>query len=323
MQSKVRNVFYSQETLWLSGHLRSPMLLKIIRAIPNSSAKRYFSKIFDPNLIRKRVVIDFQQKLIQCKFKNDMGTYFVDINDHVGYQSFLNKEFDSNILKIASCLGLSSGDVLLDIGANTGLVSIPFAKYFGVEVIGVEASPSNSLILLKNVQANSVNFKLHSICAVGPELKREHAYIPFYSKNGNNGASSIYKDWNKSRVNQVSEEVKTAMLDDLLEPGEIKRIKMIKLDVEGAEEEVLKGFSKIVEIDAPLFFEFRIDLMSRDLDNDGSGFVFELRKNFVLFGLEFKGSEKASLIPFDNQVSMEMAIGLPIKHFEKYKEMFD
>jgi FkbM family methyltransferase len=241
----------------------------------------------------------------------------------VGYQSFLNKEFDSTILKVASCLELSLGDVFLDIGANTGLVSIPFAKYFGVEVIGVEASPSNSLILLKNVQANSVNFKLHSICAVGPELKREHAYIPFYSKNGNNGASSIYKDWNKSRVNQVSEEVKTAMLDDLLEPGEIKRIKMIKLDVEGAEEEVLKGFSKIVEIDAPLFFEFRIDLMSRDLDNDGSGFVFELRKNFVLFGLEFKGSEKASLIPFDNQVSMEMAIGLPIKHFEKYKEMFD
>jgi FkbM family methyltransferase len=260
--------------------------------------------------------------MIKCKFSADMGTYLIDVNDHIGYQSFITGEFDSTVLKVARRLDLSPSDVLLDIGANTGLVSIPFAKEFSASVIGIEASASNAWILKRNVQLNSVNFKLHNICAVGPELNKENKYISFYTKNGNSVASSIYKNWNKSRISQESESVLISTVDDLLDLSEINSIKLVKLDVEGAEEEVLKGFKSIRDIDGPILFEFRIDLMSRDLDNDGSGFVSLLKANFVLFGLDFSDAGQVNLIPFNVQQSTGMAIGLPLKNLEKFKKIF-
>ena len=322
MKSIIYSLVYSSPIFWLTGHIRNPLIFIILRSLPESPAKRYFSRIFDPNLIRKKISIEFKRKMITCKFSGDMGTYLIDLNDHIGYQSFITREFDSTVLKVARCLDLSSGDVLLDIGANTGLVSIPFAKEFSASVIGIEASVSNASILKRNVQLNNVNFKLHNICAVGPELQKENKYISFYPKNGNSGASSIYEDWNKSRISQSSEQVLISTLDDLLDFSEINSIKLIKLDVEGAEEEVLKGFNSIREIDAPILFEFRIDLMSRDLDNDGSGFVSILKANFVLFGLDFLDEGQVNLIPFDVQQSTGMAIGLPLKNLEKYKKIF-
>lgn len=53
---------------------------------------------------------------------------------------------------------LEPGDVVLDIGANAGLVSVPLAKlYPGVRVIAVEPDPTNFRYLLWNARANNVS----------------------------------------------------------------------------------------------------------------------------------------------------------------------
>ncbi len=300
------------------ARLRALQLLRIIKWLPHSVFKSLLINIFDPNIIRKNSNYIFKE--MTHTFETNNGAKFtVNVNDHLGYRFFMEDQFDESTLEIAEILGLCESDVLLDIGANIGVISIPIALKFGTEVIAVEASPSNCSILLKNIAHNKVKFRIHNNCVVSQELSRQNDYLKLYSKNGNFAANSIYEKWNRSKAPESKFEYsKSATLDSVLLDGDIARIKLIKIDVEGSELEVIKGFTKIFSINAPIVFEYRIDVMMRDLNDDGSRFVEELSKNYQLFNISRNLRNFLEISKFDPKKPAAAALGLPLASLDEY-----
>ncbi|RPI95496.1 MAG: FkbM family methyltransferase [Chloroflexi bacterium] len=129
-------------------------------------------------------------------------------------------------------LGVKNGDVIVDIGAHIGLVSIYLAKmYPKAKVYAYEPIPENYEYLLKNIELAGVkNVIPHNLAVtkdgrdvkIGGDLEK------------NNGASSMYL---RAEAAAQVFEVKSISAGDVLK--ETGRIKLLKIDAEFAEYEIL------------------------------------------------------------------------------------
>jgi FkbM family methyltransferase len=119
-------------------------------------------------------------------------------------------------------------DIVLDAGAHFGFFSIP-ASFKANLVIAVEPSPINFEILLNNIKLNNVN-------NIIPIKKALSNYV---------GKGYVLEKGVWSRVLSQSSgvEVDVTTIDTLLQEIGVKRVDVLKLDVEGSEVDCLKGFS--------------------------------------------------------------------------------
>lgn len=146
---------------------------------------------------------------------------------------------------------IKSDDVIMDIGANIGHVSlllsdlVPFGKMYLFE-----PHPETYAILKDNISLNTgVNVRLYN-CALA-DFEGEIGFTDF---KGN--ASAL----NRIELNKVSTlNVKCHRLDNIIENEGIKKVDIIKIDVEGFELQVLKGFSKYLKIYQPRIIMFEVN----------------------------------------------------------------
>jgi FkbM family methyltransferase len=137
---------------------------------------------------------------------------------------------------------LKEGFVVLDIGANVGLVSLLAAKKVGRigRVYAFEPVPDIFARLQENIALNSFN----NIEPVPLALSSQKG-TAMISVAG--GASSLFR-----RVSDEFVEVPTERLDDFVEREGIERVDAIKLDVEGAELHVIRGADKTIRRFKPI-----------------------------------------------------------------------
>jgi FkbM family methyltransferase len=133
---------------------------------------------------------------------------------------------------------LRPGDVMIDVGAHVGIVTLQAARHVGRDghVHSVEPTPANADMLRRNVEAGELaNVSVHE-CAAGSEpgtaVLHQMGLTHLNSLVGANPYSS-----ESSGV-----EVPVHRLDDLVDG----RVDAIKIDVEGAELEVLEGAGRIL-----------------------------------------------------------------------------
>ena len=245
--------------LWLAAHIRPVLFLRAVKLVSKLPGGSLVVRLFDPNVIRKTIDIRFKQKLISLECYD--GRFLVDVNEHLGYKFFVNDGFDPLVLQIAKYLEIDEASILLDIGANIGSTCIPFALKYHADVIAIEASKTNALLLLKNASLNKVKLWAHIVCVVDPRTAQSNEWLHFYSKSGNAAANSIFKDWNPSKSVSDVEVVKTMTIDSILQNVDLNRIKIVKIDVEGAEAMALRGFETLSLLRALLLFEYRVDVM--------------------------------------------------------------
>lgn len=123
---------------------------------------------------------------------------------------------------------LRAGDLFLDVGANVGSYAILAAGVRGAEVIAFEPDPGAARLLARNVEINRLADRVRILrCALGPETGEAAFTI------GLDTANKVVSP-GEGNVRLVRQE----RLDDLI--GE-RRPVMMKVDVEGYEEEMLKG----------------------------------------------------------------------------------
>lgn len=147
------------------------------------------------------------------------------------------------------CSLVRQGDCVLDIGANIGLYSLALSRAVGPEgkVIAFEPDDDNLALLRKNVHVNGCGNVTVISDALGDKAGTAHLYQP----QDNRGALSTRDILGVGASRAVAVNMRRA--DEVLtEIGRPARI--AKIDVEGAEPEVLKRFGSMMP--EVLMFEF-------------------------------------------------------------------
>jgi FkbM family methyltransferase len=130
------------------------------------------------------------------------------------------------------------GDIVVDIGAAFGFYTILASKMIGPigKVIAIEPQPESFHMLNSNIKLNKLsNVKTLNYAVFSKETKLQlySSYSIIPERAGKNTLDFIEVDCNK--------------LDNLiLQTGKINEVNWIKIDVEGAELEVLKGAANIL-----------------------------------------------------------------------------
>lgn len=149
---------------------------------------------------------------------------------------------------------LKIGDTFVDVGANIGLMSIFAREKVGDKgkVWAFEANSNTFDILEKNLDLNKFSDVLCFECGLG--AKRE-SKILYDNWDINRGAASTVVQGHGAKAMEIS----ILTLDEVVNQQGISP-SMIKIDVEGMEEEVLIGAEKTIANHQPiLIVEFSID----------------------------------------------------------------
>jgi FkbM family methyltransferase len=143
------------------------------------------------------------------------------------------------------------GDTVVDIGAHMGRYTITSSKSVGAsgKVIAVEAHPYNFRILMHNLRSNNLKNVSALNCAVYSKKAKLKLYLPD-EHLGYTMHHSLMTNYLTSKYsNEIQRryiEVEADTLDNLLKVRGINEVNWIKIDVEGAEYEVLKGAKEIL-----------------------------------------------------------------------------
>ena len=146
---------------------------------------------------------------------------------------------------------LNPGKVFVDVGANMGIYTLVASKIVGStgRVIAFEPSVQSFSVLLQNIALNrSSNVVPFRVAASEKEgiAWLHHALDP----SGNSLGKQA--NWGKD-----GENVDTETLDNVLERASVNHVDLIKVDVEGAEELVLRGTLDTLRTHRPVvIFEF-------------------------------------------------------------------
>jgi FkbM family methyltransferase len=152
--------------------------------------------------------------------------------------TFLQKQYEYG--KRTPKIKAEKGDYVFDVGGCWGDTALYFAQEIGGrgKVFTFEFIPSNLLIMEKNINLNK-------------ELKNRIEIIknPIWEYSGeemyyvDNGPGSTV---NKEKTNESAVKIATLSLDDFSQKNNLLRVDFIKMDIEGAELEALKGAENLI-----------------------------------------------------------------------------
>jgi len=145
-----------------------------------------------------------------------------------------------------------NAEVILDIGANAGIFSLAAAASNPNAVIhAFEPTPEIAAHLRKTIRQNNLEDRvfLHE-CGVSSENGIAHLNI-FTGSGDNEGMNFLTAE----KRSKAALDITTVSVDNFCEQQKIRKIDLIKIDVQGHEPEVLAGASKLLDQrDLPTIF---------------------------------------------------------------------
>jgi FkbM family methyltransferase len=163
-------------------------------------------------------------------------------------------------LSIAVAL-VEPGSLIVDVGAHYGAFTLPLAHAVGPEgaVVAVEPNPAARIVLNKGVAANGMSNVAVEGCALGSESGSAVLQIPEDPSRASLAIAHTGEGVSDTEVN-----VRT--LDELL-AHRTRPVRLLKVDVEGHEREVIRGAIGVILADRPIIlFE---DLPALQVGADG------------------------------------------------------
>jgi FkbM family methyltransferase len=176
-------------------------------------------------------------------------TYTVEVNDATSEFYIPTRNEFSDLDRIderpvlADLLeGLQSDDVFYDVGANIGMYSCLAADKLDTTVVAFEPHPENADRLEENVDLNDADVSLHR-CALG-ETDGTASLTITLDEIGSAGHTILADDGEREREGYRSVQVPVRRGDDYVGSEELPSPTVLKIDVEGAELDVLRGLSE-------------------------------------------------------------------------------
>jgi FkbM family methyltransferase len=165
---------------------------------------------------------------------------FLDNDVYIGHALRTYGEREEKEVEFV-CSLISEGDTVIDVGANIGLITIPVAQKVGAggHVLSFEPQPRMFELLKENVEQNNLAVELHQL-GLGESFGK--AGLPEIDYDGENNFGGV--------ALLTGNAVKVATLDSF----NLEACRLIKIDVEGMEADVLKGARQTIERFKPLLY---------------------------------------------------------------------
>lgn len=203
--------------------------IRVMERIP--LLKKFFVEKFE-----SRVVKNVQVQAYGCRF------HVIDSESLL----VISPLFEELVLKtLIDLMHQNRGHVVfVDIGAHIGKYAVLMAKLIGKRgfVIAIEPCPKNYAILVRNLKLNN----LKNVVALPIGLWNSEGEIELFT-SFRYGWHSTKRDYGLGSVR-----VRVTTLDNLLGNYQITGKLIIKIDVEGAEPEVLEGSLKTIQKHHPI-----------------------------------------------------------------------
>jgi len=188
--------------------------------------------------------------------KSPKGLYFIARPKYEDLARFL---FSSTVAKWEPLdeIKVKEKDIVIDVGANVGYYTLKWASDVGEngKVVAIEADPNSCEILKENCRLNKIsNVEIFNYAA---SEKKE--IVTLYTSKTHSGTNSIFS----SKAKNSSIKVSSITLDELLSDNFLE-INWIKIDVEGAELQVLKGSSKILQKTQNIIIELHEHILNQN-----------------------------------------------------------
>jgi FkbM family methyltransferase len=206
-----------------------PIFETLLAELNKSAFSKVVGKFIPPPYLYKRGSVRFV-------VRNDIN-FELDLSETVDHFIFFNYQD----LTLNSFFSLADkANVILDIGANIGWTALSFAKRNPeAKIIAFEPHPITFEKAARNIRINDIN----NIELLNIGLGESTSILKMYEVSDHNSGMN--------RIVLTDEdlpyrEVQIKRLDDVMNSLGIKKVDLIKIDVEGFEAFVLKGASDVL-----------------------------------------------------------------------------
>ena len=183
---------------------------------------------------------------------------------------------------------LTPGMIFLDIGAHHGIYSVVAAKRVGPNGMVVAFEPSSREYgrLRLHVRLNRLSPVRTEPLALGSAASTR----PFFQvTSGDTTRGGLQPPASADQVSEIS--VATVRLDDYVSRLQLKRVDIVKLDVEGGEREVLEGASLVLTKFRPIFICEVLDATTQAWGYKAREIILMLQSfGFVWFEIRLDGT---------------------------------
>lgn len=169
------------------------------------------------------------------------GEIRADLNEYVGRAAFYVGDLDRKITWICGRI-VRPGDTVMDVGANIGLVTIWLSALVGPtgKVFAFEPNPKLQDDLQATLRRNMLSNVVLSTVALGSERTSLLLRVP--RENVGKGSLVRHGDLNGCESFQVP----VVPLSDIVAEQKITSIRLIKIDTEGFEADVINGAEHVL-----------------------------------------------------------------------------
>ncbi len=208
------------------------------------------------------------------------------IKNDIRYFLAFNKLIPKNISDLSPVKGyemyrkLKKGDIVIDAGAYPGDYAVYASRKVGIKgkVICFEPDPKNRRILKRNLD----NEKMGNFIIVPKGLWNENKKLKLSYSDG------LHSSLNVDR----GEEIEVVRLDDEIKKLGIKKVNVIKMDIEGAEVQAVQGAINTLKRNKPYIIIASYHIV------DGKTTSFFLEKFLQKLGYKTKSDFKKHLTTF-------------------------
>lgn len=195
--------------------------------------------------LRPAFIASFLKRILRVKrrlIETSEGKFFIDPLSNFGDRLLTAGGYEPEMTDSLKRI-LKNGDTFLDIGANEGYFSILASRYVGKtgKVICIEPQSRLQCIIIKNIEEN----KSENIEVFQRAISDSNGTAVLYlSPDMNTGSSGLFRT---TKYRTLVENVPLTTLSQFLGDLNIKKINLMKIDVEGFEYEIILGSKSVFE----------------------------------------------------------------------------
>jgi FkbM family methyltransferase len=142
-----------------------------------------------------------------------------------------------------SRIAFRPGDVVVDVGAHVGIVSIWLARrYPQIKVVAIEPEPTNLAYLRANIAANHAD----NVIVIPKAVTVDGRGVLIARPPINSGGAGLYYD---EVEGYATSHVASETLDAIFAEHVPERCRLLKIDCEGAEHEILPATQVLSRVD--------------------------------------------------------------------------